>query len=644
MITVLPDIKKLSLQEQYFEINKQRLISSLNGRKKLKLLLVYSLHPTNKTVTLPEWIKEAIRLYYSDFIEVYACGPNNEISIQDDVNFYDKVNKVIKEKDIDILFDIEGGSNTLDFTFKRFPKHITIPKAFWAIDTHQFLHLEKEKAKYFDVVLSAQRNVLPEFGKKSFWMPAGASIYEQDYHVKRDINCAFIGSIVPVLHRERKVIIEYLKTQIQGFQHFNNVFLREKAKLASRIKIMVNQSLRNDINFRVFESMACGCMLITDKIKQNGFEDIFKDGEDLVTFETKEELKDKILYYLKNDEKREEIAKRGQEKVLTYFTHEKILKYIFNIFAENLFHKISFINESKSKICLEKEKYIDYNKESNKEDNKKENIVEMNIDSKEYINDINDIKDKNVKTNTKCWCGSLTESFSKYYDKCLICGTFINKNKDQEFKKFYGFTEYWHNYQENVSKHPSIEKRAINDFRDRVPVWFNTLMKYKNIKQINSILEIGCAPGSFLKYCKDQDRDNNIKTISGVEVDQRTCDFIENTFKFPKGSIISGLFPDVKINKKYDVICGFDLFEHLINPSLSVKKIKSLLKKDGIFFFQTPCYRGEDEEWVQFREDEHMYLYNENNIKKLFNVFNMKIIDILPGFFKDDMFVIGKKG
>jgi hypothetical protein len=311
----------------------------MNSRKKLRLLLVYSLHPTNKTVTLPEWIKEAIRLYYSEFIEVMACGPENEINIPDSPDFYDKVNQVIHDSKIDLLLDIEGGASSIDFMFKRFPVNITIPKVFWAIDTHQFLTLQKEKAKYFDLVLSAQKNAVKEFPGKSFWMPAGASIYERDNKVNRDIGCAFIGSIVPGLHGKRKEIIDYLKINIPDFQCFSNVFLREKARLSSRIKIMVNQSLRNDLNFRVFESMACGCMLITDKLTDNGLEDIFTERKEIVTFSLKEDLKEKIQYYLSHEKELNEIARKGQEKVLKYFTHEKILKYIFNILFENLLNK-----------------------------------------------------------------------------------------------------------------------------------------------------------------------------------------------------------------------------------------------------------------------------------------------------------------
>jgi len=574
------------------EINE--IISKFKNGKKLKILLIYSIHPTGKTITLPEWIKEAIRLYYSDYIEVFACGPSNEIPIPDGTDFYVKVNEVIKEKNIDILIDIEGGAVNLDFMFRRFPIGINIPKIFWAIDTHQFLSLQKVKAKYFDIVFSAQKNAVKELGNNAYWLPAGASIYDEDYGFERDINCAFIGNVIPNLHKTRKELIDFLKVNIPGFGFFSNVFLENKARLASRIKIMVNQSLKNDINFRVFESMACGCMLITDKIINNGMEDLFQDGKDLVMFNSREDLKKKIQYYISHEQERKDIARSGQEKVLKYFTHEKIFKYMMNVVFEKILN-----NNKEIPVMSKKEK---------------------------------------SQVENKCWCGGdIKNSIHLAYNQCINCDTFILKNvfPEEEIKRFYGFKEYWHEYQIQISHHPPIEIRAINDIKDRVPAWFKTLKKYKN--KINNIFEIGCAPGSFLKYCLD----NGIKNIAGIEVDMDTCKFIEENFGFPRKSIISGLFPEVNMKRKFDVVCGFDLIEHIQDPIKAMKKVKSLLKKDGIFFFQTPCYRGENEQWEQFRTDEHVFLYTENGFRKLLDVADLKVIDIIPGYFRDDMFVIG---
>ena len=242
----------------------------------------------------------------------------------------------------------------------------------------------------------------------------------------------------------------------------------------------------------------------------------------------------------------------------------------------------------------------------------------------------------------KCWCGgNFKQSTHSLYNQCVKCETLSLKNifHEEHLRKFYGFQEYWHEHQTEISRHPAIEERAKNDFRDRVPVWFNALTKYKDASKIDNLLEIGCAPGSFLKYCKD----NGVKNVSGIEVDKLTCRFIEQHFDFTPNSIIDGFFPNIKIpnNKKFDAICAFDLVEHLQNPIESMKKVKSLLKKNGIFFFQTPYYRGECEDWIQFRVHEHVYLYNDKSFKLLLDKAGLKIINLSQGYFPDDMFIVG---
>lgn len=209
-----------------------------------------------------------------------------------------------------------------------------------------------------------------------------------------------------------------------------------------------------------------------------------------------------------------------------------------------------------------------------------------------------------------------------------------NRPSSEELKKFYGFDNYWHTYMTGVSKYPPIEDRAKDDFENRIPVWYDLVKRNK--PGAESLLEIGCAHGGFLFHC----RRNGIKTVVGVEPDERTCKFAREGFNLP--NVVSGLFPEVELPlKKFDVITGFDVAEHFSDPVRAFKEVANLLKDDGTFVFQTPCYYGEDSKWAQFRPAEHLYLYNQDSIKKLFEASGLKIKEILPGYFPDDMFVTG---
>lgn len=238
----------------------------------------------------------------------------------------------------------------------------------------------------------------------------------------------------------------------------------------------------------------------------------------------------------------------------------------------------------------------------------------------------------------RCWCGGiLYNSIHEGYLQCQNCSTLVVKNQpsQNDLKKFYTFDDYWHNYVTGKFGYPSIEERAERDFRDRILIWFSILKKYK--PEADSLLEIGCAHGGFLYFCKE----NGIKNVVGVEVDPKTCEFAREKFKLE--NIIPGLFPDVQLPlEKFDVIAGFDVLEHFTDPIKALKAIKKLLKDDGICIFQTPCYNGEGQDWLHFKPEEHLFLFNRQNIFLLFDKVGLDVFDILPGIIREDMFVIAR--
>ena len=83
--------------------------------------------------------------------------------------------------------------------------------------------------------------------------------------------------------------------------------------------------------------MGAGSLVITHRIVNNGFEEIFKEGEHLVVFDDIfREMKEKIDYYLKNREEREKIAKKGFEYVKNNHTYRHRLIKMFEIMGFKL--------------------------------------------------------------------------------------------------------------------------------------------------------------------------------------------------------------------------------------------------------------------------------------------------------------------
>jgi glycosyltransferase involved in cell wall biosynthesis/ADP-heptose:LPS heptosyltransferase/predicted TPR repeat methyltransferase len=239
-----------------------------------------------------------------------------------------------------------------------------------------------------------------------------------------------------------------------------------------------------------------------------------------------------------------------------------------------------------------------------------------------------------------CWCGgTLGLSVHPAYGECRVCGTHVLRVPPTaaELSRFYTVENYWRGHVVRVSGHPPIEQRAHSDFTDRIPVWYQLLAQYA--PGAASLLEIGCAHGGFLHYC----RERGIADVVGVEVDPATCEFARRRFHLPH--VISGLFPAVTLpRRRFDVVAGFDVLEHFGDPVQALHAVADLLDDGGTFLFQTPCYRGEGQEWEQFRPQEHLFLFQEQNVRRLMEAAGLEVVEILPGLFRDDMFVIGRKG
>jgi spore maturation protein CgeB len=86
----------------------------------------------------------------------------------------------------------------------------------------------------------------------------------------------------------------------------------EKAKAFNAAKIVLNTMHYAEIegvNQRVFDATGCGAFLITDW--NPALPELFEPEREVVTFRTRQELKEKVDYYLAHPEERQQIAGRG---------------------------------------------------------------------------------------------------------------------------------------------------------------------------------------------------------------------------------------------------------------------------------------------------------------------------------------------
>lgn len=100
----------------------------------------------------------------------------------------------------------------------------------------------------------------------------------------------------------------------------------------SQSKINLNitlRSIRSGIPLRAMDIMGCGGFLMSNY--QADFYDFFVPGEDLILYESKDDLLDKCAYYLSHDNERRQIAANGLGRIEENHTYELRLKQMFDI-------------------------------------------------------------------------------------------------------------------------------------------------------------------------------------------------------------------------------------------------------------------------------------------------------------------------
>lgn len=217
--------------------------------------------------------------------------------------------------------------------------NLPCPSVFLSIDTWQCLQ-DYEHAPYYDHTFVAQREFVPhlrDVGSSNVsWLPLAC-----DPQVHRPLttpitaDLALVGSTNALVHNTRAHLLKALR------KHFS-VHVTQAAygddycRAYACAKIAFNKSGVNELNMRVFETLAMGRLLLTDHLPEDaGLQELFQDGHHLVTYTDEADLLDKAAYYLDHDKERETIAWAGQDEVLQKHTYQHRVNKIIETVRES---------------------------------------------------------------------------------------------------------------------------------------------------------------------------------------------------------------------------------------------------------------------------------------------------------------------
>jgi spore maturation protein CgeB len=203
-------------------------------------------------------------------------------------------------------------------------------KLFWSIDSHCIpqQHVNTCNKHNIDIVLNAVYGHEKYFKQKCIYFPNAYPddlIFPMDIHRKYDVG--FCGNYL-----NRKDWIDYIESN--GINVKKDIFVigNEMVKMINSYKIHFNRNISDDINFRTFETLGCKTLLLTNYTP--GLETLFNIGTNIVTYSDKNDMIDKINYYIKHDSERKEMVQRGYDHVKKNHTYVNRVEQLIDIINE----------------------------------------------------------------------------------------------------------------------------------------------------------------------------------------------------------------------------------------------------------------------------------------------------------------------
>jgi len=109
----------------------------------------------------------------------------------------------------------------------------------------------------------------------------------------------------------------------------NNMDAKEHTEFLNKGLMVIQNSRWGEVTRRVFEGMACGKLVLCDRLNESKkLHELFKEGEEIVFYDDIVDCVNKINYYSENKEERERIANNGYNKVLENHTQKQRVEFI----------------------------------------------------------------------------------------------------------------------------------------------------------------------------------------------------------------------------------------------------------------------------------------------------------------------------
>lgn len=189
-------------------------------------------------------------------------------------------------------------------------------KIFWAVDSHLNLFWQRWYAKLFDVVLTPHKSLFdaqpPAWrpsDTRSFTMPGYARAWQP--HSSRSHAASFVGRIDQ--NRPQRFRFSRLLEQRHGVAPCILPF-HDMLDLYDNTRIIPNESICREFNFRIMEGASCGCCVLTEDIGDDLAVN-FEPGKEVLTYRHALEFEELFSFLAARPTITENIGKAARQRV-----------------------------------------------------------------------------------------------------------------------------------------------------------------------------------------------------------------------------------------------------------------------------------------------------------------------------------------
>lgn len=124
----------------------------------------------------------------------------------------------------------------------------------------------------------------------------------------------------------------------------------------------------------------------------------------------------------------------------------------------------------------------------------------------------------------------------------------------------------------------------------------------------DSLLEIGCAPGAFMRLASQNGFD-----CLGIEPCEEHAVFVR---EHSGCEVVTTMLEDFETERRFSTIVAADVLEHSLNPVGFVEKCRSLLVPKGRIIFMLPALYDDGLYRPQDLMPEHVNLFSQRHLRE----------------------------